>query len=421
MTNSVLRVKKCGEGVVAKQKADFCVEGRKDYIQKVLTFTFKHINCMAIARSTGLIQLYEDNCPDQNLKKKNFVLSKEWKKSNNGVDEIVNLGFFDNRYLYSCLSGGKLVFRDLVNDDADESYKVYMIDGPVSTVFVLSVSRDRVKVIATGKNNELKVYEVELLHSVPNLLALINEDIQTLSNGLRGTIFLPDHVGARELLWIPNLRSLLRLKLVPKFTSLSRTEDYIYKASPFEVLVSWFVSVCELKQRSMVACGSQFGNLVFYNISKDKYPIKVLHLSQFPINTLMPFGRYLIYTDTMSKVGVIDLDTFEIVNFYDGLEFGPTMSMRVVVSPSVGYVRGRFFPVYLMASTLDGRIVIYELQDNNEVSTKLNVQLDTLVPDLDILDYGSHYKRLYELFHESRLVPYKKRRMLTGAAGVTAK
>lgn len=405
--------------VIVKEKAEFCQEGKKNYIQKIIVFKFQKKNYMAIARSSGLIQLYEDHV-DQGTKvtnrQKNYKLFKEWKNSNNrSNDEIIAIGFINDQYLFSCSSEGKLIFRDLINDDADESYKVYLIEGPVATVQLLVITNDKFKVISAGKNNELKIYEVELSISSPNLLDSINQDIQILSSELRSTINLtyepPDgrRLFRRASTGL-NLRGAMpsRQKLCPKFISCSRQEDFIYKASPNDIITNWIISTCYLGEiqpgSTMVACGGQFGNLAIYDIKQGVYPVRTFHLSQFPINNLIPFNnnRYLLYSDTVSKIGIIDLQSFEIVNFYDNLKFGPMMNIKFVINNDLKKVSksnhvSKFDPIYLISSTIDKRLIMYKLFDDNTTEVKIDVQLDIIIPSIEILD-NNPYIALTNLF-----------------------
>lgn len=428
--------------IIIKQKPDFCTDGSKNFIQKILVFRFQEKSYIAIARPSGLIQLYEDRIWDidapngynytprthetvSKRRQKDYKLFKEWKNSNNSFqDEVVSLGFINDQYLYSCSVEGKLILRDLINDDADESYKVYIIQGPVSTVELRLIDKFKIKIISGGKNNELKIYEAELNHSSPNLLASINEDIRILSSELRSTINLTYETPepSRSLRRAPNLRntnvineaslgisgSIPRLQLIPVFISLSRTQDYIYKAS-YNVITNWIVSICYIDNigNELVACGSQFGNLVIYDTNHDDYPLKTLHLSQFPIISLTCFNnnRYLLYSDTMSKVGIVDINSFEVVNFYDQLKFGPVMSMKLVTnidssSKLSKFNRvSKFDPIFLIASTIDKKLLIYKLNDNNSAELKLNIQTDSLIPSIEILDH-SPYIALMKVFND---------------------
>lgn len=414
-------MKEKGSKILVKPKPDFCIEGSRNYIQKLIVFKFQKKNYMVIARSSGLIQLYEDSSSSifnktlpqlKNKNTKNYKLFKEWKNSNTGyLDEIVSIGFVNNRYLYSCSSDGKLIFRDLVNDDADESYKVYMIDGPNSCIYLQAVSDGVMKLFSAGKNNELKVYNIELRHGTPNLLASINEDIQILSSELRSTINLTYDQPVEQSRSLRrsynnlNLRNSLqnRHKLNPTFISCSRQEDYIYKASPLDIITNWIVSVCYIGSTNegseLIICGTQFGKLLVYDIKNSKFPIKVIHLSQFPIDNLQTFHdkRYLIYTDTMSKVGIIDINSFEIINFYDNLDFGPVMALKLLINDGLFKVSkfnnrvSKFDPIYLIATTIDQRLIVYKLYDDNNVEMKLNVQIDTLVPSVEIMDSNPYF------------------------------
>lgn len=98
----------------------------------------------------------------------------------------------------------------------------------------------------------------------------------------------------------------------------------------------------------------------------------------------------------MSKIGVIDVETMKVVNFYDYLKFGPNMACRIFTSPApVGRIpRGsgvsRFLPIYVVATTIDGNILVYKLHDTNEKELKLFINQAGIVPDLEILEADSY-------------------------------
>lgn len=157
-------------------KSEFCCEGKENYIQKIISFEFQTKSYLGIARKSGLVQLFEQtngihqegqNCV-RNSKGKSYKLYKNWKHSNmNSEDQIIDIGFFKDRYLYSCSIEGKLIFRDLINDDANESYKVFLIQNPVNCIAIRNVEDDygviengSFTIAAAGKNNELKLYKV---------------------------------------------------------------------------------------------------------------------------------------------------------------------------------------------------------------------------------------------------------------------
>lgn len=181
-----------------------------------------------------------------------------------------------------------------------------------------------------------------------------------------------------------------------------------------ETCAYWVLSVAFWKQGSsrLAFAGTQFGDLFVYDMSKpykfELRPKRVLQLSQFCINQLKVFncGQYLFYTDAMSKAGVIDIGTFEVVNFFDYLRIGPTLSSQIYTcSETTSKVSrlsrlSRFLPVYLVSTTIDGTVVIYKLSDSNEKRLCFCSSLTGVIPHFDFLDSDA-YGKLDALFGES--------------------
>ena len=82
---------------------------------------------------------------------------------NSHTDMIVALDVLNNQYLYSCSRDGKLIIRDLINDDADKSYEVFMLmDGIGKIDLKLDKFTNTISVATCGKNSDLRLYTIDL-------------------------------------------------------------------------------------------------------------------------------------------------------------------------------------------------------------------------------------------------------------------
>lgn len=361
-----------------------------------------------VARALGLVQLYENTISGPG--KKSYKLHKEWKNCTMGVhDLVVAVGLVLGRYLYLCLADGKFVVRDLVNDDNDASYKVFLVDGPVQCVCVEMARNGRLAIAGGGKNNELKVFEVDLMaHSGSSKMA--SHLGQAPSHQLDAQGFSLGLLAVRSLF-------LEIKKLLPSFTSTSYYNSYVYKASSVDIITNWIVLVAHANGHFVV--GTQFGNVSMYASQNELYPVKTVNLSQFPICNLHPFGNneYVLYTDLMAKMGVINLQTFRVVNFYIDLrEFGPVVDTRIFTSRG-GLARNRahgdvsrFSPIFVLSTTVENKLLVYKLYDDNRLELKFCLQLDCVMPTVDVLG-DDPYASLSAMFDGPYSVAAKKRRV----------
>lgn len=410
MLTVVLRVREGKEGIRIKMKGKFGIGGRSNFVQKIKVFLILNKQYIAVARNAGLVQLYEKMLkPGRDSGSCVYKLVKEWKNSTTSRrDPIIGIGSFRNQYMYTCSGEGKLVVRDLINDDADDSVKLFVIDGPLSCLTVEAMPQSsHILVAAGGKGNSLKLYDFDFATSdfITNLDNLANLGGHLTRIGLVSSV--PEgHSLLRRTLLIRNSFVDVR-RLVPVAdSSLSKAEVMKGDRSAY-----WILSVCFWKQGLMrkVFAGTQFGELHVFDVVKpyefDMRPLKVLQLSQFSINSLQVFnhGHYLVYTDSMSKAGVINLKTLRVVNFYDYLRIGPTLSSRIYTSNETASKVSdssrisKFSPIYLVATTIDGAVVIYKLLDSNEKKLCLRSNFAEVIPSFDFLEPDS-YNRLDSLF-----------------------
>ncbi|ODV76912.1 uncharacterized protein CANTADRAFT_57357 [Suhomyces tanzawaensis NRRL Y-17324] len=352
----------------------------------------------------------------------------------NDHDEIVRLGFLSDQYLYSCSNEGKLVIRDLINDDANESYKVYLLHNPVLDIQlkVSSHNDNRIVIACAGKNSELKMYEVNLESSSDTSEHIWgvagprgNRDFSVIQNSnLRSTIDL-NYTSSiprplRRSYTNLNLRAFITATssaansytdrqvnaLSPIWTSNTSYQKFLFLAAPSESISNWFVSVCILDD--YIVTGSQFGKVMIYNIFEDTFPIHTLEVSQFPIRYLAKFGssNHLIYSDSISKVGILDMNTFKVIKLYDHLEIGPLSYLNVVL-PNLSTKRRkqrklsidglRFDPVYLICTKIDKSLAMYKLFDDGTSELLLNVDLGTFIPSMALLK-ANEYEAFNSMF-----------------------
>lgn len=425
----MLGIKSKGNRPVVKLKNDICPCGRGNYVEKIFSFAILNKWHFVVTRSAGLVQLYEKQ--KSHCSSTAYKLVKEWKNSTvSSRDPVVAVGSFRNQYMYTCSNEGKLVIRDLINDDADDSVKTYLIDGPISSVQVLPLKEGmRILVAAGGQDNDLKMYDLDFTVSAAtnfNRIYSFGMLRPNWSSMIRLTNASPDGRRMRARTTTHYSSTYFEcMRLLPVFVASYDGED-----SQSLVCGNWILSIAFANNNSdIVCCGTQFGDLMIYQYSdpRDKEePQKTIHLSQFPINTLHVFGqgRYLLYTDAMSKIGVIDIHSYEIVNFYDFLKIGPTVTCKVYTCSDSSSkfpkstALSKFKPIYVVATTIDGNMVIYKLHDSNESELKLCISHAGIIPDLDIIDIDA-YNVLESVFGEMNDVlgaPSKRRKRDMGVA-----
>lgn len=529
-------------------KGEFCCEGKENYIQKLISFNLQGKSYLAIARKSGFVQLYEnvhEATSDKDTKRgrKSYKLCKDWKHSNmNTNDQIIDIGFLDERYLYSCSNEGKLVFRDLINDDANESYMVFLIQKPVNCFAIRCMENEfgeptgSYTVACAGKNNELKLYSIllekastspqdadisrgyyltgnngGLLDNENNVAddrnttsaignnedevveneeeeaesevesevdsevesedhefgnqteGVVDSDVDevvlvsfhpvlpiiqfsrdsTGSNRGRNSTYVDSSGGGggrmpfsafmgrphsynhyaeifRRHRTSTNLHSFASLlnerkvkTLIPNWSSRTAYKDYVYTASLPDKAFNWFVSITFVPGKpEIILCGNQFGDLFVYNTSRSKFPVKKTNLSQFSITKIQIFEnnncQYIIYTDSMSRIGILNFHTFQQVNCFDGIKMGPISSSFFIFSPpsnqTMNYKRklhkyssfSTFDPIVFITSTIEKKLLIYKLYNDNTKQLVGEIITDSLIPSICFNGRGIDDIKVYE-------------------------
>lgn len=430
-----------------KIKHEICIGGKDNYIQRISNFKFQHKLHLLIVRKNGLIQLYKKQ--ESKHQGTFYQLSKEWKNSIlNQQDSIISLGFLNNQYLYSCSRDGKLVIRDLINDDADEGYKVYLIQSPVSNIDINMNNTNGITIVSCGKNNEVKLYEIENLvgyspppsntssSSSPRFSSLHDDSTAELTFGtiMRNRPLRRSYANLNlrfDYSTQPNSDRHV-MTLSPSWSSSTHFLDFIYNAQSLEKISNWYISIV-IVGGGYIVCGSQFGKLSLYNAVEDCYAIKTITLSQFPILNLKELDNdHILYSDSMCKIGIVKLSTMQVINHYDNLRIGPINHFQFILPGNLTKKRKisgdrlRFDPIYTMSTTIDKRFVIYKLYDDNRFELLLDVKLfDSLVPCISLLkknsktDYeifqslfgGQEEEDQYEGFHNPERIFTKKRKL----------
>jgi hypothetical protein len=268
--------------------------------------------------------------------KSRYQLLKEWKNSGIGEnDEIIAIGFIDNRYLYSCSIQGKLIIRDLVNDDANQSYKVYFVANPISAIEI-SLVDDHFVFAISGYNNNLKWYRVNSQNELRCL---------TLANLLKSTSLSP--------LWT-------------------------VQHGDFIILIKFV--------RDLIFCGTKFGKLLVYNKHTHE-KVFSQRLSQFQLDLFVfadANGEYVVYCDSVSKIGIINSETFDVVLTFSKLKLGPVSDIQF-------FWNSISDPIYVVVTTLDRHLRIIRLQNHTSDMIVELPKMNSIIPSFCILsNYQYH-------------------------------
>jgi hypothetical protein len=501
----VVQVRPGNVATTLAPKAQFLSEGWENFIQKIVSFQLQGKTYLALARRSGLVQLYEDveasrasalPSPPAGARisrgGRQYKLYKDWKHANiNSSDAIVLLGFLDNRFLYSCSHEGKLVFRDLINDDADESYLVYLVQSPVRCFAILATKTagDSFSMACADEGGAVKVYKVTMDHALRGHVTTngtLNSDVQSDEDRLDGdpvvdsdedeAVLLTYHLGLsiaeysrlnRQHLYHnrlptdptalpfqaftsrpysyhhPHYSNAIRRRitsfnlqaisshlmmvhhnerkvraLVPIWVSRLGKE---YQPSVVQKALNWFISLTFVPSNpEVIICGTQFGELLVFNITRLRLPMKRSTFSQFGINKIEVFDdhncQYIAYTDTMAKVGIINLHSMEEVNWYDGITMGPISASLFVYAPeSTSRAHNRrklhklsasstFEPLIFITSSISKKLLVYKLFNNNTKTLVAETTIGSLVQDISLSlrefcdDSSLRNERIYTFF-----------------------
>lgn len=373
---------------------------------------------LAFARSQGLLQLFEDKS-DTHKPGKSFKLYKEWKHASfSNFDTIIALEFVNNRYLFTASSEGKLVFRDLLNDDHKDSHKVYVVHESILCVKIRPMS-DNIFIITTaGRNAEVKFYKINIApqstkedfpESLMQFFKSTSQDQHFApSNYLENT----SDVQGLRLRRFSN--SILRTtlfdrqveNLVPFWSASSTRSEYLYYTSPSNIVTNWTVSiVISNSDPKKVICGTQFGRILFYNTQRSTARQGVLNVSQFPIKCVELFSddRLLLFCDALSNVGIMKMSNKKITNLYKNLNIGTVMYCQIITKPRMSSYAKRmndhddiatFDPIYVLVTTMELKFAIYRLHDDGKVDKIITIRSNLILTEFILLSLEDQYSQL---------------------------
>lgn len=373
VANPVVQITR-SDCVRAKFTSEFCVEGPHSAVQKILRFEFRNRSYLVLARKNGFVQLFESGRkqPGEAVAKLSFKLFKEWKNAClTGHDTIVLLGVAHGRFLYSCSAEGKLIFRDLLNDDSDKSNRIFLVQKPVSGAEVREMGAKVVQVVCAGKGNAVKTYSVDLAHHHQDH-GVRRSDVCCTIVGLGGANWWNGD-GASAANWS---------YAVP--TWVGQSEE-------------WFT--CAAYVESGVVCGTQDGFLLLFK--EGTHAAHRVSLSHSPIRDVTVHSGHVVCHDSMSKVVVLDPE-LAVLRVYDRLKIGPVSSCRFAFSdPSArrrklaGLEPTEPPVMFVVATNLENRMVIYRLAATAQLV--LNMELMGTAPCFDLIGPGPIYELLLVL------------------------
>lgn len=336
-----------------------------------------------IAHAGGLVRLFSRSkrrtLGDKRIHR--YKLLREYRNTlSSARDELVAIGCV-KQYLYTCSYRGRLIFRDLIHDDSEAGTLVHMIAGPVSLVKVFEQTiSSRLALAAAGPNNHLKLYcihptgrsESELAAhfrfptkcvEIDNISGATREPNSSQPRATNNNISSSQDPIPRRVLANPACKP---LTLHHFWTAPQCDHQHSYHGSFSHCMYCWQASFC--MHGAKIVCGTQFGQLIMYDFSS---PTKreQLQVSRFPIIIAgrLSHEHLFVYSDGISKVGVVAFETFQEVCTFTDLNLGPATDIKVVRGPQVlPRSEPKFASFYVVASRHDGHIVQYILHPNGD-------------------------------------------------------
>lgn len=326
-------------------------------------FKLKGKECLAVAREIGLLQVYE-------LTDTQYKLVKEWRNCKvTNKDRIIQIGLIDRRYLYSCSLEGKFIIRDMINDDDDNSNRMYRLAAPVSNIKIQQC-QEILKVGISGKNNPIKLYEINLTKSYYYHEFLAETKLFNINTTNVNSI---QHL--RQILWRHN-ESLTKDKLLPTMIRGNEKDDLQQASNQSgSTGFDWVVSIEFYKD--LIICGNQFGFITRFD-TRTGQEIFLMKPSTFPITHLRILNNYVIYNDLLSKIGIIDLQTNQEINQFN-YNFGPIESGKFIIS------KPNYFPLVFIVTTSQGELLILKLFRSNRVQLVYKFRFDSIISSFHIL------------------------------------
>ena len=249
-----------------------------------------------MARKGGIIQMYDTNT---------LQLHREWRgASKTPTDAIVGLEFAHNR-LYSCSAQGRLVVRNLKDNDGEFNYWHSSIKEPISAFRVHPLQQD---VIATGgKDKDLEVMELYNNH------ADMRNFGETRSHWILQALQADDspiHQRVRTKWYAKTARYKIGSNRY-HYSNDTNGDVYIDPAGQYPIWISG-IQFLNLKQPQRlgwrIATTTRYGYINIYETSISRLCVFSVLASNYPLVNLWFGGNEheLIYTDSQYGVGVFD-------------------------------------------------------------------------------------------------------------------
>lgn len=356
---------------------------------KILQIPLADAWYVAVAFTDGFVCLYRciprhsTGTVSKSRTRHHFLLVREFTNSfSRGSDEFVAVGSLDH-YLYTCSRGGRLVIRDLVNDDSNIGISIHYVDAPVvlAQLFRSSTGRD-LWLATSGTDNCLRVRKINR---------------SPLGNAHLG----PSNLLVSPLYPLPRRDTVLNVTQYGTQTAYPQQTDgkptgppeygeIYWHAIPDTCLHSreentaslhWILSVeeCNICRPAAlcaythgIVCGTHFGLLVHVGFDRDR-PGQSLQVSRFPVRWIKKIQPcpLMLYSDGISKIGIIRPDPLDIICQYDGLGLGPTIDLQVVCAPVPPLVESNRYceaspalPIFVLALRYDSHLVVLKLCAN---------------------------------------------------------
>lgn len=276
----------------------FGAEGRISYVQKIITCKLdsgKEYVCIAdsfdisltsqitVARKGGVVQMYDLN---------SLQLEREWKGHCKEVnDPIIGLEFL-NDHLYTCSAMGRVIVRDLLDEDSEFSYWYTKIREPVSA---FRIHPNQPDIVASGgKDKDLEVVQLMSPQASDSRLGMVRANwfMQMIHN---------EDVGHQRL------RTKWQAKRNPnefEFRPQVWVSDIQFLDTSRPTHLGW-----------RLAASTRYGEINIYETASSKRPVLSVMVSDYPLVNLWFGGneRELLYTNTQNGVGVFDSVTGKVV------------------------------------------------------------------------------------------------------------
>lgn len=336
----------------------------------------------------------------------------------------MSMKFINKQYLFTCSSKGKIVIRDLINDDSSDGYSIYLIEKPVSCVETTNFKTGRITIMSAGMNSQPKIYDLEI-----GSAELENDSKENLQNFYKAS---SESVQQSEINLVdrtPDIGMSLRRRFASFNVNYSYDRKYIHHlTAKWEAgtiskkhkdtrmhleSANWIVSLLSLSPESdIIIAGTQYGDLIIYNTEESIEPKTIINVSSFPIIGLQSLnnGQYVMFVDFMSKIGIFKVSNLTVQSTYDDLHIGPISCCKLIRAEHESHTERKtsdhseiavFSPVFIISWSIDYKLSICKLFDDSSYQLVTPIQTDMLARSIELLDNDLLYLQLNSLFDTS--------------------